>query len=226
MNLELSGGEAITLLSIGGAMGFRLLNATVPPENWGFQPVYPDDDNPGDEPTDAQCTLDLSPPVIDTDQLQPPAGLFSGQTPVISASYADYADQSEIDPASVRLLVDSVDVTAQAVVDSQTIQYTPAAALGEGPHSVSLSVADQWGYAATDPFNWTFTVDTLPPDNSGATVTINNGTSYTAATTLDLAWSGFADSVSGITGYYYSLVDGSGSDSGIATNIHGGSTHI
>ena len=94
--------------------------------------------------------------------MQPASGsLIGDDTPVISASYTDQF--SEIDPASVRLLVDDIDVTAQAVVDSQTIQYTPATALADGSHGVSLFVADQWGYAAADPFIWTFTVDATAP---------------------------------------------------------------
>jgi hypothetical protein len=58
-NLELAGGEAITLTSIGGFMGFRTLTGIVPDEigNGGTQELDP-------RPTNEQCTL-----LIDTDWL-------------------------------------------------------------------------------------------------------------------------------------------------------------
>ena len=49
-NLELVGGEGLTLTSIGGSLGFRLLSATIPSENGEIQTLQP-------EPSDEQCTL-------------------------------------------------------------------------------------------------------------------------------------------------------------------------
>ena len=49
-NLELFGGEAITLVSIGGLMGFQNISAQVPVETGGFQTLVP-------APSDEQCTL-------------------------------------------------------------------------------------------------------------------------------------------------------------------------
>ena len=51
-NLDLVGGEAITLTSIGGSMGFRRLIASIPPRigNGGIQELDP-------RPSDDQCTL-------------------------------------------------------------------------------------------------------------------------------------------------------------------------
>jgi hypothetical protein len=49
-NFDLSGGEAITLESIGGSIGFRRLNGVVPVKNGGVQTLIP-------EPSDAECTL-------------------------------------------------------------------------------------------------------------------------------------------------------------------------
>jgi len=158
MNLTLTGGEALKLTSVGGILGFRRLSATVPTKT--------DDDidyylylNP--LPADYQCTLDTSAPVIDTNQVEPsPGALINDNTPLIAASYAD--QDSEIDPDSVRLLVDGVDVTDISTVDLSGIEYTPTTSLPDGRRSVALDVSDQWGYAA-DPFNWTFTVEATPP---------------------------------------------------------------
>jgi hypothetical protein len=154
MNLELVGGEVITLESIGGFMGFRRLSATVPAENGGIQTLDP-------EPGDDQCTLDTAGPIIDTNQTFPAPGAFiNDNTPVISGSYSD--QYSEIDTDSVRLLVDGVEVTDQATVGSTDVGYTPSVPLTEGSHSVSLYVSDEWGYA-TSPVSWTFTVDVTAP---------------------------------------------------------------
>ena len=112
-------------------------------------------------PTDEQCTLDTVAPVIQTDQLVPaPAEFINNATPLITGVYNDL--YSDIDPDSVRLLVDGVDVTDQAVVDLTNVQYTPTTDLAEGSHDVTIEVSDEWGYAA-DPFSWTFTVDLTAP---------------------------------------------------------------
>jgi len=149
-NLDLLGGEVITLESIGGFMGFRRLSATVPAETRKIQTLDP-------EPDDDQCILDTAGPVVDTDQLDPAPGAFTNDdTPLISGAY--YDQYSEIDTDSVVLTVDSVDVTTQATVGSTSVEYTPSVPLVEGSHSVTLSVSDRWGYAG-DPFSWTFTVD-------------------------------------------------------------------
>jgi hypothetical protein len=51
-NLELLGGESITLESIGGLMGFRRLNGEVPARSGGIQTLVP-------EPSDEECTLKM-----------------------------------------------------------------------------------------------------------------------------------------------------------------------
>jgi len=154
MNLELVGGEDITLVSIGGFMGYRRLNGAIPAETGGIQTLEP-------EPNDDQCTLDTAGPIIDTDQLDPAPGAFiNDNTPVISGSYSD--EYSEIDTGSVRLVVDGVEVTDQATVGSTDVAYTPSVPLSEGSHGVSLYVSDEWGYLA-DPFSWNFTVDVTAP---------------------------------------------------------------
>jgi len=153
-NLDLLGGEVITLESIGGFMGFRRLSATVPAQTGIIQTLDP-------VPSDEQVTLNTTGPTINTDQINPaPGALINDNRPVISGSYSD--QYSEIDTDSVSLLVDEVDVTDEATVDSTGIQYTPTTPLTEGSHSVTLSVSDRWGYAA-DPFNWTFTIDKTSP---------------------------------------------------------------
>jgi len=59
--------------------------------------------------------------------------------------------------------------------------------------------------------------DTTPPNPSGATVTIDDGNASSTDTTLDFTWSGFTDGGTGITTYYYSFDDNSGTTSGTST---------
>ena len=153
-NLELFGGEAITLESVGGLLGFRRLYATVPGETGLVQTLSP-------EPSDEECTLDNAGPVIETEQLSPAPGVAIGyDIPLISGTYSD--PYSEIDVNTVRLLVDDVDVTDQAIVSFTGVEYTPTTPLSEGVHNVTLSVSDEWGYAA-DPAIWSFVVDMAAP---------------------------------------------------------------
>src|SRR5450830_633499 len=76
--------------------------------------------------------------------------------PQISATYSDSG--SPINVASVNLLVDSIDVTSQAVITASGISYVPASDLTKSTHSVQLDVAN----TAATPMNtqavWTFTV--------------------------------------------------------------------
>jgi hypothetical protein len=63
---------------------------------------------------------------------------------------------------------------------------------------------------AIAPLNYTdnYTTDTLAP--SPGAVILNNGDSYSSSSTLNLTWSGFADSMSGIRYYYYNTTNNAG----------------
>jgi hypothetical protein len=61
-SLELFGGEAITVESIGGLMGFRRLTATVPERTGEIQTLFP-------VPDDDQCTLVTTGPITVSDEL-------------------------------------------------------------------------------------------------------------------------------------------------------------
>lgn len=153
-NLELFGGEALTLESIGGLMGFRRLSGTVPVEIGGINTLSP-------EPDDGQCTLDTGPPVVDGATIQPvPGELIEESLPLIGTNYSD--EYSDIDLLSVRLFVDGMEVTDQSTVSATGIAYTPLTPLSDGTHSVSLLLSDEWGYGA-DPVSWSFLVDATAP---------------------------------------------------------------
>jgi Glucodextranase, domain B/Bacterial Ig-like domain len=82
--------------------------------------------------------------------------LASGAKPVISANYSD---PSGVSLASVRLVVDEVDVTSQAQVTAQGVSFTPSAALATGRHVAYLRVINNQGRTAST--LWSFEVD--PP---------------------------------------------------------------
>jgi len=94
--------------------------------------------------------------------------------PILIASFSD-PSRGELDAAGVRVLVDGMDVTSSAAVDvpwgpnpqglqgrwTGTATYRPAQDLGEGPHTVTVVVADVAGNIAE--ITKTIVVDTLAP---------------------------------------------------------------
>jgi beta propeller repeat protein len=88
--------------------------------------------------------------------LTPPAGAtINNVTPLISAGYFDGGG---IDQASVRIYVDSVDVTPQAAVAATSVSYQPSksALLRDGKHVARVVVADMQGNVTDQ--SWEFTV--------------------------------------------------------------------
>ena len=82
--------------------------------------------------------------------------LASSAKPAISAKYSDPAG---ISLASVRLVVDEVDVTSQAQVTAQGVSFMPLVALATGRHVAYLRVINNQGRTAST--IWSFEVD--PP---------------------------------------------------------------
>ncbi|MDO8632172.1 MAG: IPT/TIG domain-containing protein, partial [Phycisphaerales bacterium] len=109
-------------------------------------------------------TDDASAPVL---SLAPPDGsTVTTASPLIVASYFDLG--RGIDAASVRLSLDGLDVSAQAVVTASSASYVPAP-LSQGLHTIAAQVADLGGNSASS--TATFLVDSLPP----ATTLLLNG---------------------------------------------------
>jgi len=92
--------------------------------------------------------------------------LLNAQAQVrITAAYQDRG--AGIDPAAIRLLLDGVDVTAQAQVGATQLVLVPAVPLPQGMHVMTLTVADKAGNAATA--TWRFTIDSGAPVIRGET---------------------------------------------------------
>jgi hypothetical protein len=107
---------------------------------------------------------DTEPPTISN--LQPVnESVIGDDMPVIRASYSD---PSGIFVPSVKLIVDSVDVTSwpTTVVTTSEAVYTPAMPVPDGVHDVYLEVSDDSADKNMAAVAWWFVVDTLPPSIS------------------------------------------------------------
>lgn len=139
--------------------------------------------------------VDTTPPEI---ELTPADGsTATTSSPLIVAVYSDSG--RGVDPASVRVILDGVDVTTSAVVTISSAAITPD--LSEGAHTVTVEVADLAGNPASA--SSTFNVDILPPVTTLTIGTPNFVSSSTFVTTTTPL--GFTASKPGET--YYS-VDG------------------
>lgn len=116
-------------------------------------------------------TTDLTGPNIY--YLTPDAVTVYNQTQTIRAFYEDLF--SSIDKDSAVLTVDGVNVTAQAILYNQGLEYTPSQPFALGEHSYNVKVADINGNYSER--NGTFTVspDTAPPQITSFRIAGNNG---------------------------------------------------
>ncbi|MBI2787281.1 MAG: fibronectin type III domain-containing protein [Elusimicrobia bacterium] len=110
-----------------------------------------------------------------------PADLSTVTTasPLIVAVYSDSG--RGVNPASVRLILDGIDVTTSAAVTLSSAAITPN--LSQGTHTVTVEVADLAGNPAFA--SSTFTVDSLPPVTTleiGTPQFVSSATFVTTAT--------------------------------------------
>ncbi len=104
---------------------------------------------------------------------------------------------SGIDPDTIGISIDGgavikSDITKTAITNGYTCQYTPTSALNDGAHTLSFTVSDHDGNAATA-LTSSFTVDTVPPVlNVTAPVDdyVTNNTTLTVTGTSNDATSG------------------------------------
>ncbi|MCQ5376678.1 MAG: Ig-like domain-containing protein [Candidatus Methanomethylicia archaeon] len=145
-------------------------------------------------------TTDITPPSLSV--ISPASGaITSSLRPQIAASYSDNV---EIDPLSLRLLLDGDDVTLYSVVTGSNISYVPPFPLSEGAHNATLFASDYAKNNST--LSWSFTVDGTAPSLVSASPA--NGSSVTSEFTL-INFT-FIDAVSGINSSSAALsVDGS-----------------
>ncbi|MFQ6106207.1 MAG: FG-GAP-like repeat-containing protein [Thermoplasmata archaeon] len=105
-------------------------------------------------------TVDTLPPMI-TNMQPAPMSTIADDKPTIGASFND---PSGIDILSVAVVLDSMDVTASAVVTSGGFTYVPASPVSNGGHTVHVQVGDNSAPRNVIEAQWAFTVDTTMLD--------------------------------------------------------------
>jgi hypothetical protein len=112
-------------------------------------------DAPRAEAAQLVAVTTTPPQIVD---IAPPGGqMVNNNKPSIYATYRSPTDVG-INPSSVRLEVNGLDVTAAAVRTEQFITYSPGAALPDGPVSITVTIYDNAGNKQSR--TWTFTVRT------------------------------------------------------------------
>src|SRR6202030_4231167 len=79
--------------------------------------------------------------------------------PPITVAYSDSG--SGIDMTSLRVAIDGVDHTAEFTATAAGSSGSPATALADGPHGITVSIKDLAGNQSTATAN--LIVDTIPP---------------------------------------------------------------
>ncbi len=101
-------------------------------------------------------TIDTQPPRI-TDFGPARDATVETEHPLIYATFS-HPGGLEVDPGATRITLDGKDVTADAAATASLFTYKPTDALASGGHTVSVTVADRAGNAATQ--SWGFKVST------------------------------------------------------------------
>lgn len=120
-----------------------------------------------------------------------PSGLLKLATPAIGAQLQDGG--GGINAAAARLLLDSVDVTAQATSAAGAVSYQPPTPLPDGVHQVSLAVPDKAGNMAR--IDWSFTIDATGPVVANPTPAADTFLDGGSTPVISASWS---DGVSGV----------------------------
>ncbi len=112
------------------------------------------------------------------------SALTTNNKPVISWTVTD--DDSGVDPATIKLTVDSTVVTSGITKTASgkgfTCSYTPSSALADGSHTIKTDASDYDGNAAVQK-SVTLKIDTVPP-TLNVTAPANNLITNQAACTV------------------------------------------
>jgi hypothetical protein len=112
-------------------------------------------DAPRAEAAQLVAVTTTQPQIVD---IAPPNGsTVNNNKPSIYATYRSPTDAG-INPSSVRIEVNGLDVTASSTRTDQFITYSPGAPLADGPVTVIVTIADNAGN--TQKRQWTFNVRT------------------------------------------------------------------
>lgn len=134
-------------------------------------------------------------PVITIQSPSNGASVTNSKQPVVF-TITDETGGSGVDLESVVVMLDGTpaqanEVTHSAITGGYSFTYTPASAMNDGSHTVSITASDNDGNTAEEK-STTFTVDTVPPAlnvTSPAEGLITNSSSVTVAGTTNDATS-------------------------------------
>lgn len=128
-------------------------------------------------------TIDTRPPVTTSRHPEPGARLRNVR-PNIVVNF--YDEDSGVNPGTVRLIVNEVDVSARASVSETSASYNPDAPFAAGPVRVQLTVADRAGNA--DRAEWVFLI--APTDELIKSITVNPATPLRSGDILTVVMTG------------------------------------
>jgi len=155
--------QGSTLIGTATTAPYSFLWSNVSAGNYAITAVATND--AGTSTTSAPVAIVVNSAIVIFGQTPKDVTLPGGSTPEIGAAYT--APGATIDLASVRILVDGVDVTSQATVGAAGVLYPVAQPLASGTHGVAVSVAAVGGSLLTS--TWTFAVDDPAPNFYGET---------------------------------------------------------
>jgi Phosphodiester glycosidase len=104
---------------------------------------------------------DLVGPAV-TDLIPAPGATVHTSQPLIGGTVRDEANGSGVAPASIRLLIDEVQIPAEFDPATGAVRGTPPAALADGLHRARLEAQDNAGNPALPFGDWTFRIYTGP----------------------------------------------------------------
>jgi len=128
-------------------------------------------------------TIDGRPPQI-TSRYPLPGAQVANARPNIAVEFID--GESGVNPASVRLLVNGVNVTARASISDTAVTYNPETPFRPGPVRIDLTADDR--VKNTLRVSWTFQI--TPPSGAISSVTINPATALTTDDVLTVVATG------------------------------------
>ncbi|MFH1722641.1 MAG: lamin tail domain-containing protein [Candidatus Altiarchaeota archaeon] len=103
---------------------------------------------------------DLTPPVISNEHPSNNSFTTDRRAPITASMYDD---ESGVDINTLSILLDGTNITSQTIKTTSFFIYNPTTDYGEGRHTINVSVADQIGNMMTEPYVWSFVVDTVSP---------------------------------------------------------------
>jgi hypothetical protein len=128
-------------------------------------------------------TIDTRPPVI-TSRHPRPGTRLSNLRPNIALEMVDL--ETDVNPSSIRLLVNGQNVTAKTSISGSSIAYNPETPFRPGPVRVQVSVADRG--RNTRRLEWVFHI--TPPGDAVKSVTINPANALTKDELLTVVMTG------------------------------------